>query len=330
MKDSKAYNSTSNAVNDVFRGIGNIILIFLKIILMIIGIVFIVVGLTTLTSFFAALLFSNTLFFPDLFDIPRFYLPHILPIFTHPANITVVMISLLLAVTIPLVALIYGGIKLVFRFKVNDKVVGLIAFIIWILSVVSLAVIGGIEATNYESRATVTENYKLKDVENKVLYLELNNEQIDMEREDFVRFEIEDEGIYRDPESGIIYGKARLTVVQSESGDVELEFRKRSRGRNRSIAMDHARGLEYSWGQTDSLVVFDPYFSLPKDQRWRDPSVYIELKLPVDYAVHFTDDMTAIIWHIRTVSNTWRFNMVDKTWVMTEDGLEEIYQENDY
>ncbi len=45
------------------------------------------------------------------------------------------MIAFILAIGIPLLALIYGGIKLVFRFKARDKVIGLIAFVLWLLSV---------------------------------------------------------------------------------------------------------------------------------------------------------------------------------------------------
>ncbi len=328
IKDSNAYNKTTDAVNEIFRGIGNVILIFLKIILTFIGIVLILVGLTVLTSFFVALLFSNTLFFPDLFDVPRFYLPHILPIFTSLENVTIVMIALLIAVTIPLIALIYGGIKLIFRFKVKDKVIGLIAFLVWFLSIIILVVIVGIEASNYESSARVTHTYKLKTVENKVLYLDMNESRVDLDRENFVLFEINNDGVYRDPESGIIYGKPRLDVVESESGGVELEFLKRSRGRNRDIARDHARELEYIWNQRDSLVVFDRFFSLPKDQRWRSPYINIELKLPLGYAVHFDEDMTAIIKGIGNVSHTRSYDMVGKTWLMTEEGLTQIFPQN--
>jgi hypothetical protein len=105
---------------------------------------------------------------------------------------------------------------------------------------------------------------------------------------------------------------------------VELELLKRSRGRTRLIAQEHARGLEYSWDQTDSVMIFDPFFSLPKEQRWRAPSIELELRIPVGMAVHFDEDMVNIIHYIENTSHTWRYNMVGKTWVMTEEGLAEV------
>lgn len=326
MKDSRAYNRSTEAVNEVFRGIGNIILIFLKLILMIIGIVLIIAGFSVLIAVLGALLFSNVLFFPDIFDVPRFYLPHILPIFTAQANVPFVLIALMLTIMIPLIALIYGGIKLIFRFKVNDKVIGLIAFIIWFISLAGLATVVAFEGANFDERARITNTYQLEDTQSNTLYLQINDLPDFAEQMEFVSIEIENEGIYRDPNTGTIYGKPGLDIVKSESGEVELELRKRSRGRNSQIAWEHARELEYYWDQKDSLVIFDPYFKLPDGQRWRDPSVRLRLKLPEGKSVYFEDGMTRIIHNIRNITHTWDYDMIGKVWTMTDEGLEEVVE----
>jgi len=324
MKDSRAYNSTTSALNEVFHGIGNVILIFLKIILIIIGIALIFVGFTVLMSFLGALFFSNLLFFPDIFDAPGFYLPHVLPIFTDPSNVPFAMVALILVVTIPLIALIYGGIKLIFRFKVKDKVIGLIAFIIWFLSLAGLAALVGFEAVNYDTSSRYSSMTQLNPPASNILYLEMADRSLEFDTEDFIVFEVEDDGVYRNRETGIIYGKPELDIVKSTSGEVELELLKRSRGRTRLIAQEHARELEYTWDQTDSLLVFDPFFSLPLEQRWRDPSIQIELRIPVGMLVYLDDELVDIIQYIQNTSDTWRYNMVGKTWIMTEEGLAEV------
>ena len=323
LKDSDTYTRSTNAVNEVFRGIGNVILIFLKIILIIIGVALIIAGFSALLSFLGLLIFSNTLFFPDILDIPRFHLPHVLPIFTDPRNVPFVMIALVLTIVIPLFALIYGGIKLIFRFKAKDRVVGLVAFVVWFVSLVGLASVGLFEGVNYSESARVTNTYKLDSLHSNTIYLNVSDVFVGEEVDEFVHFEIDNDGIYRDRNTGIIYGKPRFTIESSESGEVELEIQKRSRGRKSKIAWNHARELEYSWNQRDSLLLLDPYYKLAEGQRWRDPYVKLKLKIPEGVSVYLYEDMTKIIYNIPNISGTWDFDMVDKTWIMTDEGLEE-------
>ena len=323
LKDSDTYTRSTSAVNEVFRGIGNVILIFLKIILIIIGVVLIITGFSALLSFLGVLAFSNTLFFPDVLDIPSFHLPDILPIFTDPRSVPFVLIALILAVVIPLFALIYGGIKLIFRFKAKDGIVGLTAFIVWFIAVIGLASMAAFEGVNYSDSAKITNTVTLDSLHSNTLYLKTSNMSINEEDGDFIYFEIDNDGVYRDRNSGSIYGKPRFTIETSESGEVELEIQKRSRGRTSKIAWNHARELEYYWNQRDSLLHLDPYFKLAEGQRWRDPYVRLKLKVPEGTSIYLDENMTEIIYNIPNITGTWDFDMVNKTWTMTEEGLAE-------
>lgn len=331
LKDSDTYARSTSAVNEVFRGIGNVILIFLKIILIIIGVVLIITGFSALLSFLGILAFSNTLFFPDVLDIPSFHLPDILPIFTDPRSVPFVLIAMILAVVIPLFALIYGGIKLIFRFKAKDGFVGLTAFIVWFIAVIGLASMVAFEGVNYSDSARITNTATLDSLHSNTLYLKTSNMPLNEEDGDFIYFEVDNDGVYRDRNSGSIYGKPRFTIESSESGELELEVQKRSRGRTSKIAWNHARELEYYWNQRDSLLHLDPYFKLAEGQRWRDPYVRLKLKVPEGTSVYLDENMTEIIYNIPNISGTWDFDMVNKTWTMTEEGLAEhdYYVESD-
>ena len=322
-KITEITNKTGQLIGNFFRAIGHIILVFFKIILIIIGGSFIIAGFVTLLSFVGILLFGNSLFFKDVLDTPGFYLPHILPIFTDPKYVPFVMVAMILVIVIPLIGLIYGGIKLIFRFKVNDKMVGVFALILWLISLAGLITIGSFEGVHYSKTARLTNTYKLEHFTSDTLILKTGDQPTNSENSDFVSFEIDNDGIYRDHETGTIYGKPTFTIEKSESGELKLEIRKRSRGRNSKKAWGHARDLEYYWNQRDSLIVLDPYFKLSEGQRWRDPSVSITLMLPEGYAVYLNEEMAGIIYHIPNISSTWDFDMINKTWFMTGEGLKE-------
>jgi phage shock protein PspC (stress-responsive transcriptional regulator) len=321
---SETFNNIGNALLIFFKAIGNIILIFLKIILIIIGGALILAGFIALLSFLGVLIFGNSLFFQDIIDTPGFYLPHLLPVFTDPKYVPFVMIALILAVVIPLITLIYGGIKLIFRFKVKDKAIGVFALILWLIALGGLITIGTFESIHYTSSGRVTKTYKLNPVNGNTIILETGELPENAGNKDFLSFEFDNnDGIYRDAETGTIFGKPGFTVKESKSGELKLEIIKKSRGRNSGKAWEHALDLGYYWNQRDSLIVLDPYFKLAEGKRWRNPSVHVTLWLPEGYKVYFDEDMTRVIDFIPNVNGTRNYDMVDKTWIMTEDGLKE-------
>ena len=326
IKETESYAHSKDVAHDIFNAIGRILLFILRTILVVIGVVFIIVGFVSLVSFLGALLFSNTLFFADMLDTPRFYLPHILPVFVSHGNVYLVMIALLLTIMIPLIALMYGGIKMVFRLKVKDNAIGLTALIIWLIALSGLASVGIFEGVNYSESARITTTHSLKNLNSDTLYLSMNNEPAIFNNIGFVRFEVDNEGLYRDPETGIIYGKPNLYIERSESGEVELEVLKKSRGRSSQQAWEHARELEYYWDIQDSLLLFNHYFELPEKQRWRAPYLNLTLKIPEGKVIFLDNELIQIIDGIETPEYRRSYELVGKIWKVTEEGLIELDQ----
>lgn len=323
MKDSPSYERSTNALHEIFSAIGQILLVILKIILAFIGIIFIIAGFVTLFSFLGILTFGNLVFFPDMVHIPRFYLPEVLGVFTASGNVLLLSIALICAVAIPLIALIYGGIKLIFRFRARDGVIGVIGLIVWLISLGILASVGTFEGLNFKEEARYTRTYSL-DNPPPVLYLDVNPREQHPSLHSLFSFDDEPDRIYIEPQTNLIYGRPRFDIVQSNTDKVEIEIMRHSNGRSFSIARDHAKDLEYEWYRNDSLLIFDPYFSLPKDQRWRNPYVKIKLYLPVGEKVFIRENMSEIIYDIKNTSHTWDYDMVGKTWQMTPEGLIEL------
>jgi len=321
MKDSKGYHRSRDAVSDVFHGIGSVIVVFLKIILMIIGIVFIITGFFTLLAFISLFLFKHTFFLPDFMDMDYFYFPDMLGIFTHGNNVIFIMIAFFLAIGIPLLALIYGGIKLVFRFKARDKVIGLIAFVLWLLSVICLFTISAFEGINFSEDARVKNTFQITGLPSDTLYLKIN--EFSKKPVEFDKFyiEIENVGIYLDKSTNEVFGKPEFDIRKGDSEIIELEVQKRSNGSTYRSAVENAKNLIYNWEQKDSLLIFDSYYRLPGGEQWRIPHVKLKLNLPVGKVVYFDDSMTKIMYNINNTSNTYDYDMVGKKWIMQNDGL---------
>jgi hypothetical protein len=324
VKKSKGYNRTKNAIHDVADLIGGVFLAILKIILIIIGVSFILAGFAVLISFIGVFFFKHTFFIPTLFDTEIFYFPDFLQMFVDPANIPLIMVALVLTICIPLLALIYGGIKLIFRFKANDRIVGLTAFVLWFLSAITLFAFGVLEGVNYSDSARLTNSYPITGLPGDTLYVELNENYPDLGYPNDFRFEIDDVEIIASRQDDRFYCKPSFDIERSYSEEIELEIIKRSQGKTRRIAAESAKLIDYNWEVQDSTLILDQFFNLPEGEKWRIPDMNITLKIPEGTVVHLGSDMYEIIDDIYNQEHVWDFDMVDKMWIMTEDGLTQL------
>ena len=134
-------------VRDTVRGHGNELG---KIILLVIGIILLLGGVSGLASVSVIGLKGPTLFSAPL---DRFLdeLSVDVPIFYDMVNTPWIMVLAVLAVVLPLIGLIYGGVQLIFGFKPPKWRPGLVIFVLWLIVLVILAVLFamGVVSTEY-------------------------------------------------------------------------------------------------------------------------------------------------------------------------------------
>ena len=123
-----------------------------KIILLVIGVILLLSGVSGLASVSVIGLKG-----PVLFSAPldRFLdeLSENVPIFYDMINTPWIMVLGILAVVLPLIGLIYGGVQMIFGFKPPKWRPGLVIFILWLIVLVVLGVLGffGMVSTEYLS-----------------------------------------------------------------------------------------------------------------------------------------------------------------------------------
>ena len=134
-------------VRDTVRGHGNELG---KIILLVIGIILLLGGVSGLASVSVIGLKGPTLFSAPL---DRFLdeLSVDVPIFYDMVNTPWIMVLAVLAIVLPLIGLIYGGIQMIFGFKPPKWRPGLVIFVLWLVVLVVLAVLFamGVVSTEY-------------------------------------------------------------------------------------------------------------------------------------------------------------------------------------
>jgi phage shock protein PspC (stress-responsive transcriptional regulator) len=280
VSQSKEFEKTRNVFGEIFHVMGQILLFIVKFILIVIGIAFVIAGITALIGIGSLVFFRYNLFAPDVWPII-----HGLPFTTFfhglsdPGTFTLFGFALFLVIAIPIVAIIYGGIKLVFRFKANDKTVGLAGLVLWLLSLICIATIIAYEGTDSKASGQTTESDYLAPFSSDTLMVYMQKDPgIENFQYDWYYTDNEDWHTISDAEK--TYGKIKIDVTFTDEKKFEIITEKISYGNFKIAGIINAENIIYRFTQDGNKLILDPYFSLKKIHPWNSPETEINIRVP--------------------------------------------------
>ena len=319
-KESDTYSKGKKSMETAGDATYNVFKVILKIIVVMIGVILILSGFFGLLGFVSTIVIGHSFVqgWPLIWG-PEIYVPGFLDHFVDPGTVTFGMILVGLLVGIPLLALLFIGTKLVFRYKTNNTAIGLTMVGVWLIALIALAVVSADQVGNYKSRSSITNTESISCDSCQTLMLKMGEDKYEgYEKADF---EIENMKAAVVDGEEVLLGEPRLDIERSGNDNFTILIKKASRGRSRENAKESLDDIDYRYELKDSTIYFDPYFILDKDVKWRGQEVDITVKVPEGKAVYLDEELVKIIYGIENVSNTWDRDMVGKTWIMEPDGL---------
>ena len=298
----------------------HVLSLLLKILVVILGVVLIISGILGLLGLISTLAVGESLVqgMPLVWG-PEIHFPDVLKYLVDAGTVTMGVITLGFLAGIPMLAMIYIGSKLVFRYKSNNTAVGLGLAGVWLLALIALFVISTSQLRNFRNESTVVVNNSLGCDTCQVLYLQL--------ADDIYKgyaahsWDLNHLKVMQARGEKIMLGTPQLDIEKAGGDEFVVTLRKTSKGRTRDLARDHADDLEYSFRLKDSVLMFDPYFFLKEGDKWRDQRMFITLKVPEGKSIFLDEKMVDIIYDIENVTNTYDREMVGKYWEMKPEGL---------
>jgi phage shock protein PspC (stress-responsive transcriptional regulator) len=283
----------------------------------IIGIILIFIGflslITLVFGLYTASKFSGLM--PGLFPIPDhgILMNHI---FSQSLGSTL-LFSILIVVGIPLLLIIYSGTKLLFNYVSNSRSVYLSALGIWIIGIIIAisTTVGAID--DFSSNATITERKELK-LYPDTIYLDLNKNRFS---NSVLKVGINNMKLLVVDKKEMIVASPKFDIEKSVDNRFELLFNKYSKGNNNRAAKNNADKIKYTYKIIGDTILFDPYFILNKNEKWRSQDLEITLKLPEGKIIYIDENLLPIIHNIHNNSNIWEGDMVGNFWIMKPEGL---------
>ncbi len=329
----QAGSGVGNAFNEVFRAIGKVLFIILRIFLILFGITFVLCGFLALVSFVMVFFFHYPGYFSThSFGVNLFYLPDFLNYIVNPAIAPWILVLTFIVILMPLLALIYWGVKMIFWFKAKDGIFSLAGLVIWVVCVAALSLLLFNEGITYAETAK-TESEEVIERAPANLYILSDHKVTDLHYDKEISFDEEDYNLYFiDDNKGLFIGSG-LYINNSEDKSVRLNVRKRSTGRSRIDASRKAEGLLYNYKISGDTIFIDEYFTIPANTKWSFDDVRVSLYIPEGTEVHFDKTTENMFRRQHYYNDDWnwrwdgeskemvRSNTGNNQWIMTEDGL---------
>jgi phage shock protein PspC (stress-responsive transcriptional regulator) len=295
----------------------------------ILGILLVFFGLIFAISFIAWLLGFGNVFIQsdepimvgyDMFEVFR-------TLFVSDTHFNISLLSLILLVMIPLLEMIYGGLRLLFSFAPVNPIVRRTGGILWTVGLVIAIVSVVYTVRDFEIKMpySTTEEVVSNDT---TLYLHLQNDEIS-------EMLSRDRSIYIDEYGEVIYlDEVTLDIKPSNTDKSILEIERYANGSEKLEARERAEKVTYALEQQGDRLFFPAHLSFQSEDLWRNQEVRITLYLKPGQEIYLEKSLIAIIYDIENVHNMYDSKMVDHYWLMTEEGLRcqdcpNIKQENE-
>jgi len=326
----ESYNKFANAKNekgvsriDSFgEVVGSVLRVVLRVIVLIFGAALIIGGIASLIGFVTTMAVGHSFMHGGPWNFgsgSNVDMSALLNNFVSPGAYAISIIAISILAGIPILLILFIGTKLLFRYKTNNRIIGLATFGLWLAALIVLIVVAVNQVSNFGKQTSQTVTQKVECTTCKTLYLETGDDlyeslidnEISLDRMKIAEVNGKDK----------ILGHPRFTIEKTSTNEYLLLIKKQSRGSSTVDAQKNVEEIEYNFVQKDSTLRFDPYYMLKDNARWRDQEIFLTLKVPEGKSIYLNQKMTSIISDIQNTENMWDGDMVGKTWTMTADGL---------
>ena len=296
------------ALSAFFRAFGRLVSAIIRVIAVILGFFFTIIGFLLFFTFALLIFFSNAPFLTQLMEPEMTNVHTLLQIVLNSNMVWPVLILAALVTLIPLGALTWLGIKMIFRIRERYRILGIVSFIVWIASLCALGVFLSLQLAVYAQSESVDQSVSLNPAP-KTIWI------TSVKKQDELKYDktssVDSYRFFLNTSEDKLYVTADLNIWASEDSTSSITVERRASSNNNREARDNARQVEYNWKFSGDTLYLDEYCSLPAGSRWNGSMVDIDLSLQegtvirmvpgtVPEKLHFRPwDADAEAWHIK-------------------------------
>jgi phage shock protein PspC (stress-responsive transcriptional regulator) len=258
-------------------------------------------------------------------------------VFDKPGMVGLTWFSLFLAIGVPLIMLMYKGIKMLFAIKYHNKWINISAGILWVTGIALCTYVGLKTGASFDSYSEAKDHRFIAQPKQDTLYVSLNmNNKYNSpgflvdNSEKTNRISINGSEIIREGDKKIFFGDVKVHIIHNHADTMEVLVVNSSNGPDTYEAKRLASLINYEYTVKDSAILLNSYFTVGVKEKWRNQSVDVYIKLPKGKVVYLDPTVKEVLFDVDNTTKTRDDKMVGRRWKMTQvelscidcDGLE--------
>jgi phage shock protein PspC (stress-responsive transcriptional regulator) len=316
VKNSGSFQKAKDGINKGANAAGDVVHWVLKAIVIIIGVGLVIGAVVSIVALVNLMFFSSpTVYFNG--EASGVFFPVVEAFFESRLTLIVLIISSILLALIPIMLILFLGVKIVFRFKTNNKLIGFGSLAVWLIALAAVITIGIQLGSRYTYPADVEAETVFETYKGKSMVVKLTDYNPNIERT-FDNFYISSGD---DINTSYIFHRPDFDVRQSENEYYSLRVVKEARGRNNRDARSVAEDIEFNFELKDSVLHLDQWYRTALKNVGRVDDLDVTLYVPVGKKVFFDEEISPIVYDIENVHHMYDLDMMDKRWIMKPEGL---------
>jgi phage shock protein PspC (stress-responsive transcriptional regulator) len=317
-----------NAINEIFRAVGRVFYIALRIFLIIMGILLVITGFLAILSFLMIFVFK----FPGALsaegcNMNMNNLPDFLNYVVNPSFTPWILGLAFVVFILPILALIYWGVKMIFWFKANDGVFSLAGLVLWVMALAALAVIMFQDGISF-SETGKSSSQSILSHPTDTLYIKTTSRISDLKhnKEFSLSLNNDEYSAFINDEKKELYFRPCLKIISSDDNITTVKVRKRSSGINQIEAVKRTEELVYNYSFNGDTLLLDEYFTIPSGRKWAADNIGINLYLPEGTIIKFDSPAGHLLFSHNNFADEENYESAGSEknnwfWIMSENGL---------
>ena len=318
IKSGPFYDRVRNVAHHMFNLILDLIRLIIRVITKFFGFILIFIAtlfLIIITGFFIG---DNGLFSAGTEGFSHFSLNDtFIYFFNSEDQLTWAKTGIFIILFIPFFLLLVSGAKILFGIKRKLKTLGAVMLVFWFTGLALLIFITFQLSSEFSSKASVLSYITPVQPSGNILYIGMEEPKIGI----FSFGPNSHKHIFRVTNDHLLVGYPKLNFVRAETDSFKIIISHTSHGCNRNDATQRSKRIGYNYTQRDSLVIFDGFYRIDPDDKYRCQQVYITVKIPEGKSVDIDPSLEYMLYDIQNTNNLHDKYIAGKKWKMTHEGL---------
>ncbi|HPC97675.1 MAG TPA: PspC domain-containing protein [Bacteroidales bacterium] len=277
---SKGTSPAARVLNEIFIALGRLLRIMVRIVMIIAGIIFVLTAFSMLVTFIMIFYLRYPgYFFAGTITDSLFYMPDFLNLVISPALTPWVMVLASVVVILPLLALIYWGLKMIFYFRARTLALSVTALVLWVAALSGLVMLLFTQGISFAEQGRVVDQLKVS-ADSDTLYIRCGRKVADLEYDREISVPGEEYSLYFTSDQRMIFSKPEISFEESEGNFYELEVEKIMHGRTAREAYEKAGALIFNYSILGDTIFIDQYYEIPAGTKWSGSFIDVNIRIP--------------------------------------------------